>query len=162
MSPTKRSGDSIARRRPTAKRIRAARAFSGLERPAFAKASGIGVERLNYLENGKGDPSPEEEDAIQRAAGVPFSFLRHGFEADDGTGTDQLDRRLGQLGATVAELREDVRTAKAAREDLEQRLVELSADLEGRLLTRVGEELERRLRQPPEDSRLREAGGSAR
>lgn len=127
MPATKRSGDSARRRRPSARRIRAARAFSGLERPAFAEKSGIDIERLNYLENGKGGASPEEEAAIQRAAGVPLSFLRHGFEPDDGSDLERLDRRVSQLGAVLAQMGDDLETTRV---DLAQSVLEVSERLD--------------------------------
>lgn len=160
MSSTRRSGDSAARRRPSAKRIRAARAFSGLERPAFAKTSGIPVERLNYLENGKGEPSPEEENAIQRATGVPSSFLRHGFESDGGTDLDQLDRRLAQLGATVAGLTEDLKAATEERRDLERRLDGIYDEIEASIGRHVREAIEQHL--PRRRAGSRSSGGGRR
>lgn len=82
------------RRRPSAQRVRAARAWIGLERPAFAKRSGISTERLAYLENGKGDPRPTELDAIQRVTGVPMWFLVDGF---DGSGVQHKDLDQGNV-----------------------------------------------------------------
>lgn len=156
MPATKRTGDSPARQRPSAKRIRAARAFRGLERPAFADITGIDKERLNYLENGKGAPTDMEEDAIQNATGVPLAFLRHGFEPDDGSDAERLDRRVSQLGSKVDELTESATQARLERDALirtVERLTQFASD-------RLGFDVEERLApdQTPrdEDDRLAE------
>ena len=61
----------------------------------FAERSGVGVERLNYLENGKGDPTPEELQAIQRTSGVPMWFLRAGFDGRPEPGS--LEERVQRI-----------------------------------------------------------------
>lgn len=141
----------------TAPLVRAAIAYADAKDPDVAEHMNISLSTLGRWK-GSGSTTTPSTEQLQRLAdycGVPQLFLRDGFAGmgEHPAGRRELDDRLDWLAA-------EVRTAKAERADLEQRLVDLYGELESRLLKRVDEALERGRRRPPGDSRS--TGGGRR
>lgn len=62
-----------------AARVRAARAFAGLDQSVFAEALGVSVGTVKRLERGLRDVTETELQTISELTDVPFSFLLQGF-----------------------------------------------------------------------------------
>jgi transcriptional regulator with XRE-family HTH domain len=143
-----RSGDRAIRRRPSSQRVRAARAWLGLERPAFAERTGISTDRLAYIENGKGDPRPDELEAIQGATGVPMWFLLEGFEGAVARTPNYGTAILDEASSFDLELLVDIVA------QLDQRL----RDVEGEATSRPSAQVAQLLKRAAQAQRQRREG----
>jgi transcriptional regulator with XRE-family HTH domain len=69
------------RRKDSAARIRAARAYAHLSQPDLAGRLGVSLATMKRIEGGQRPISTEELIAIAEACDVPTAFMFHGFGA---------------------------------------------------------------------------------
>jgi transcriptional regulator with XRE-family HTH domain len=82
----------VALRTELAKRIRAARAFAGIDQAAVAEALGVSVITVKRMERGARDVPLDELQKLAEICEVPREFLEHGFlkVAHHGTSAENL------------------------------------------------------------------------
>jgi transcriptional regulator with XRE-family HTH domain len=105
----------------TARRIRAAIAYAGLNLAQVEELSGVKADTIRNYTGGRTRASLEIRLAIGRACGVPDSFMREGF-IPDGEFADtlrQVEERLSllELWRQALELAETERSEAEGRED---------------------------------------------
>jgi transcriptional regulator with XRE-family HTH domain len=79
-SASHHEGDEAEKTRVArAARIRAARAFAGLDQADFAKALGVSVVTVKRMEGGKRETSLDDLHLLADLCGVPREFMAEGF-----------------------------------------------------------------------------------
>jgi transcriptional regulator with XRE-family HTH domain len=119
-----------------AARIRAARAFAGLDQADFAKALGVSVVTVKRMEGGKRETSLDDLHLLADLCGVPREFMAEGFASGSlahATVVDELhdlreafiralDARMDALTEALLTRDEALATSRQAMERLRTRV----------------------------------------
>lgn len=90
----------------SAARLRAARAYAGIEQSELARRLGVTTKTVLRREKAETSVKPADLRATGLACGVPAAFMVHGFGADD---TAEVIERLARIeGLLLAREAEDV------------------------------------------------------
>jgi transcriptional regulator with XRE-family HTH domain len=108
MTTTRQPGDP-----QVAARVRAARAFAGLEQAEVAQALEVSVGTYKRIEQGARPASKPERTRIAALCGVPIGFMESGFDHLLIASDDLLARRvLEEIRALRTELLDQLPTSK--------------------------------------------------
>lgn len=129
--------EKTALMRARAARIRAARAFAGLDQADFAKALGVSVVTVKRMESGKRETSLDDLHLLADLCKVPREFMAEGFASGSlahSTVVDELhdlrealiqalDSRMDALTEALLTRDEALATSRQAIERLRARVV---------------------------------------
>lgn len=84
-----------------ARRIRAARAFAGLDQAAFAQALGVSVVTIKRMERGARDTSLDDLYLLADLCNVPREFMDVGFSTSGSGKSGTMTEELHEMRAAI-------------------------------------------------------------